>query len=60
MVTFFAIRRRRRRRRERKAARGDSGGNYTALYLRGDDDVRVSTRDDKQLLETSNDREFDV
>lgn len=60
MVTVFVIRRCRRRRRERKAARGDSGGNYTAVFTRDDDDVRISTQDDKQLLETSSDREFDV
>lgn len=58
LVAFFAIHRRRRRNRLKKAARGDTGGNYTAVYTRDDDDVAITMSDYKHLL--GNGREFDV
>lgn len=57
LVTFFFVRRCRCKRKQRKYNQ-DGGGNYTAVFTREDDDVRVTMADDKHLIEKE--REFDV
>ncbi|XP_045209568.2 slit homolog 2 protein-like [Mercenaria mercenaria] len=61
-LVFFVIRNRRRRKRRKRAARGDDGGDYVIVYSRDDDDddTRVTMSDNKQLLKTDINREFDV
>ena len=60
LSVFCAVRRWRRRKRERRAARGDTGGNYTAVYTREQDEATVSIPDNNRLLENGNETEFDV
>jgi hypothetical protein len=59
-VTFFVVRRCRRRMRERRAARGDTLGNYTAVYTRDQDDAVISMSDRNNLIANESGTEFDV
>lgn len=59
-VTFFTVRRCRRRMRERRAARGDTLGNYTAVYTRDQDDAVISMSDRNNLIANESGTEFDV
>lgn len=58
IVLFLTTKWIRKRQRIRRAAKNDRGGDYSAVYTRDEDDVRVTMSDGKGLLDNS--REFDV
>lgn len=58
ITVYCVIRWRRSRRLYRKARKGDLLGNFTAVYTRDEEDIRVAMSDSKHLVEK--DREFDV
>ena len=58
LFIFFTVRRNKAKKSKQTEMKTFKGTNYTAVYTRDQDDVKVSVSDEKGLLTDS--REFDV